>query len=227
MEIEASNLAHTLAGFCVGISETMVGYPFMTAKVLMQNKQPFWGFRWRRYYQGVKYPLVSSVGFNTLVFPLHERLHRDYGFSHVVAGWFAGLAVAPQMFFVDTFTIRRQTDQKVRLGMFRGARGLGMTAARESVALGAYFGTYHKARERCPPALAGGLAGLSNWTLTFPLDTLRTRQIAQRCSVREAWRQRQLWNGFGVAATRAVVVNAVSFTVYENTVALLHSSDIS
>ena len=219
---ETSSLAHTLAGFCVGLSETVVGYPFMTAKVLMQNKQPFWGLGWRRYYQGVKYPLVSSVGFNTLVFPLHEKLHKDLGCSHVVAGCFAGLAVSPQMFFVDTFTIRRQTDQAVRLGMFRGARGLGMTAARESVALAAYFGTYHKARERCHSAVAGGLAGLSNWALTFPLDTLRTRQIAQRCSVEQAWRQGRLWKGFGVAATRAVVVNAVSFTVYENTVLLFN-----
>ena len=67
--------AETAAGACVGLSETLVGYPFMTAKVLIQNRQPFWGLRWRRYYQGVKYPLVSSVGFNTLVFPVHDALH--------------------------------------------------------------------------------------------------------------------------------------------------------
>lgn len=214
--------AETAAGLCVGFTETLVGYPFVTAKVLMQNRQPFWGFGWRRYYQGVKYPMVSSVGFNTLVFPLHETLH-DRGYSHALAGGLAGLAVAPQTWFIDTFTIRRQTDQRITLNMFRGARGFGATLARESCALSAYFGTYHKARESCNSVVSGGAAGLANWTLTYPLDTVRTRQIAQRCGVREAMAQRRLWRGFGVAAARAVVVNAVSFTVYERALGLFRS----
>lgn len=212
--VDSSTLPHTLAGLCVGFSETLVGYPFVTAKVLIQNRQPFLGLRWRRYYQGVKYPLVSSVGFNTLVFPVHQTLH-DRGYSHVLSGGLAGLAVAPQTWFIDTFTIRRQTDQRVELGMFRGARGFGMTVARETMALSAYFGTYHKFRESCNSVVSGGAAGLANWTLTFPVDTLRTRQIAQKCSVREALAQGRLWRGYGVAAARAVVVNAASFTVYE------------
>lgn len=211
--------AETAAGACVGMSETLVGYPFMTAKVLIQNKQPFWGLRWRRYYQGVKYPLVSSVGFNTLVFPLHDALH-DRGYSHVLSGGLAGLAVSPQTWFIDTFTIRRQTDQRVGLGMFRGARGFGMTIARETLALSAYFGTYHRLRESCNSFVSGGAAGLANWTLTFPVDTLRTRQIAQRCGVAEALAQGRLWKGFGVAAARSVVVNATSFTVYEHALRL-------
>lgn len=217
--VDSSTLPHTLAGFCVGLSETLVGYPFVTAKVLIQNRQSFWGLRWRRYYQGVKYPLVSSVGFNTLVFPLHDALH-DRGYSHVLSGGLAGLAVTPQTWFIDTFTIRRQTDQRVGLGMFRGARGFGMTSARETTALGVYFGTYHKVRESCNSVVSGGAAGLANWTLTYPLDTLRTRQIAQRCGVREALAQGRLWRGYGVAAARAIVVNAASFTVYEQSLQL-------
>ena len=58
-----------LAGFCVGWSEVLVGYPFLTAKVLTQNGLPWWGHSLRRYYQGVRYPLVSSIGFNIVVFP--------------------------------------------------------------------------------------------------------------------------------------------------------------
>ena len=145
---------------------------------------------------------------------MHQTLH-DRGYSHVLSGGLAGLAVAPQTWFIDTFTIRRQTDQRVELGMFRGARGFGMTVARETMALSAYFGTYHKFRESCNSVVSGGAAGLANWTLTFPVDTLRTRQIAQKCSVREALAQGRLWRGYGVAAARAVVVNAASFTVYE------------
>lgn len=119
------------------------------------------------------------------------------------------------------FTIRRQTNQNVSFRMFRGAKGLGMTAARESVALSVYFPTYYFFREDCGSFVAGGLAGLANWTLSFPLDTLRTRQIAQKCTVRQALKQKRLWHGFTITAARAIVVNAASFTVYEKSLLLL------
>jgi len=202
------------AAFCVGVSETVVGFPFLTAKVLKQNGHKWYGHSFRRYYQGVKYPLLSSVGFNTVVFPLKDRL-TPYTGSYAASGAIAGLVVAPQMFFIDTFTIRRQTDQNVSFKMFRGARGLGMTGARETVALSTYFGTYHRMRENYGSLISGGVAGLANWSLSFPLDTLRTRQIAQRCSVSEAFKMGGLWRGFPIAAARSIVVNAVGFTIYE------------
>ena len=213
-----------VASFCVGWSETLVGYPFVTAKVLLQN-----GRSWRQpllhYYRGVKYPLMNSVGFNMLVFPVHARLYKDWG--HVGAGAVAGLLVSPQVFFVDTFTIRRQTNQSVSLSMFRGSRGLGMTFAREVLAMGTYFGTYYRVRDGANSFVAGGCAGLANWTLTFPLDTLRTRQIAQRCSVSEALSQGRLWRGYGFAASRSVLVNAVSFSVYERVLRYIRGSGFS
>ena len=64
-----------VASFCVGWSETLVGYPFVTAKVLVQNGES-WRQPFLHYYRGVKYPLMSSVGFNMIVFPVHERLFR-------------------------------------------------------------------------------------------------------------------------------------------------------
>ncbi len=217
LNIKASPCApmDILGGFCVGWSEVLVGYPFLTAKVLLQNRLPWWGHPLRRYYQGVRYPLVSSVGFNTVVFPLKERFYPHTG-SYFVSGALAGIAVAPQMYFIDTFTIRRQTNQGVGLKMFRGSRGFGMTVGREVVALSTYFGTYHKMRENYSSLVSGGVAGLANWTLSFPLDTMRTRQMAQRCSLSEAWRMGRIWKGFPIAATRAVVVNAVGFSVYES-----------
>ena len=126
------------------------------------------------------------------------------------------MVVAPQMYFIDTFTIRRQTNQDVGLKMFKGSRGFGMTMGREVVALSTYFGVYHKMRENYGSLVSGGTAGLANWTLSFPLDTIRTRQMAQRCSVPTAWRMGRIWKGFPIAATRAMVVNAVSFSVYES-----------
>ena len=210
-----------VAACAVGFSEVLVGFPFLTAKVLMQNDRKWFGLPIKRYYQGVKYPFFSSVGFNMVVFPLKERFY-PYTQSYWLSGALTGLCVAPQMFFIDTYTIRRQTNQSVRLSMFRGCKGFGMTVARESVALSTYFGVYHKVRENHNSFFAGGVAGLANWTTSFPLDTIRTRQIAQRCSIVEAAKQKKFWRGFSVAATRAVLVNAVSFTVFEKCLSYLN-----
>lgn len=208
------------AGFCVGWAETLIGYPFLTAKVLIQNKRAWWRLPLKRYYKGVRYPLVSSVGFNSLVFPLKDYLHNEKKMSYTAAGCLAGIAVSPQMYFIDTFTIRAQTNQTISFNMFKGSKGFGMTMLRESVALSTYFGSYHKCRETQNSFVSGAVAGLCNWTLSYPIDTVRSRQIAQRCSVTNALKQKRLWRGFEVAALRAMIVNACSFTVYESVLSL-------
>jgi hypothetical protein len=214
----------TLAGFCVGLSEVTIGFPFLTAKVLTQNKKKWWGHSIRRYYQGFQYPLMASVSFNSLVFPLKDYLHDVHGLHYAAAGAIAGVVVSPQMFWIDTYTIRRQMSKPVGLDMFRGAKGFGMTVARESVALSTYFSSYHACREHFGSFIAGGVAGLANWTLTFAyFDTIRTRQIAQRCTISEAFAQKRLWHGFRFAAARAVLVNAFSFTVYEQVLSAIQS----
>ena len=201
-----------LAGLCVGVSETLVGYPFLTAKVRYQNGQ-----RLPRslsgYYRGVRYPLCGSMAFNTVAFGVHDRTQSVLG--HGGAGVLSGVLVTPQVFCVDTLAVTRQTNQTVRWELLTRPKGLPMTLARETVALSVYFESYFRAREHVSSVWAGGFAGLCNWTMSYPLDVLRTRQMAQRVSAREALSQGSLWRGFGVVAARAVLVNAVSFTVYE------------
>ncbi len=209
MDGVASSIASSVAsGACVGWSETLVGYPFVTCKVLLQNGASCWGHPLRRYYRGVKYPLMSSVGFNMVVFPLHEFLCADTG--HVVGGALSGLAISPAVYFFDKRMVRCQVGGRSAL-----SRGFGMTCCREVLAMSAYFGVYYRAREDYGSLVSGGAAGLANWTLTYPLDTLRNRQIAQGCSVRAALKQGRLWRGYSFAASRSVVVNAVSFTLWE------------
>ena len=219
--------AEIVAGFCVGWSEALVGYPFWTCKTVLQNNQSLRGVTLRRLYQGVRYPLVSSVAFNTVVFPLKDYLHDTHQVPYALCGAVAGVVVAPQTCFFDTFTIRRQTDQSIHRSMFRGARGLGMTALRESTALSAYFTTYHALRDDFGVFLSGAAAGIINWSLTYPVDTIRTRQIAQKCDIPTALQQGQLWKGLRFALARAGVVNAVSFSVYEFVLRLLGSSSVN
>ena len=54
-----------------------------------------------------------------------------------------------------------------------------------------------------------------NWTLTYPIDVIQSRQIAQDVSIKEAIQQGKLWKGYGVCAARAIIVNAAIFSSYE------------
>ena len=65
------------------------------------------------------------------------------------------------------------------------------------------------------PLIAGGMAGLANWGLTYPLDVIKSRQIAQGVSIKEALKLGNLYKGFSVCGTRAVLVNAANFWMYE------------
>ena len=94
--------------------------------------------------------------------------------------------------------------------------GYWSTTARETLAMTVYFGTYKSLRkEEYNPMISGAAAGLVNWTATYPIDVIHARQIAQHISIKQAIKQGNLWRGFPVCATRAILVNGATFSVYE------------
>lgn len=63
-------------------------------------------------------------------------------------------------------------------------RGLGITAARDVPAFFFYFATYEALTQQDDPSVpigtghmmaAGGLAGMSSWLFTYPIDFLKSR----------------------------------------------------
>lgn len=70
--------------------------------------------------------------------------------------------------------------------------------------------------------VGGGCAGLSFVTVVHPIDLIKTRVQAGQ-TYTEALKDimKSGYRGFGSAGTRAVLVNAVSFAVYEETKGLL------
>ena len=80
---------------------------------------------------------------------------------------------------------------------------------------GIYFSTYNYLRNKEINILtSGGIAGLTNWTLTYPIDVIRNRVYAQKINMRDAYSQGNMWKGYSLCASRAVIVNAVGYWVY-------------
>lgn len=210
-----------ISGLCAGCAQVAVGHPFDTAKVLIQNNQKWYGLSVGEYYRGWKFPLISATVFNCTVFPVYERT-KDITNNNTISGGLAGLVVTPLVYLFDIGKIKKQTNQKLKFSDFYKTRGLTTTTIRETVAMMTYFGSYNYFKDlELHPLISGGLAGLTNWTITYPVDVVRTRQMAQNVTIEQAISQKNLWNGFGVCAARAIVVNSAIFFVYEKSKEIL------
>ena len=205
-----------IPAFCVGVTQVAVGHPFDTSKVLIQNNKKWFGLSLSSYYRGWRYPLISSTFFNCTVFPVYEYTIK-YTNNSFISGLISGIFVTPTVYAFDTFKIKNQTNQPISLSILKNQKyGKVSTFYRETIAMSFYFGSYNYFKDQgFNPLISGGLAGLLNWTTTYPIDVIRSRQIAQQISIKQAIKMGNLWKGYSVCALRAVIVNAANFWVYE------------
>lgn len=196
-----------IAGGVVGISQIAIGHPLDTIKVLIQNKQP-WRINFVDYYRGSTFPFVCSILFNSTVFPIYNRSF-EYTQSHFLSGAIGGFLMGPMVHYFDVAKIKRQTNQSIHFK----TKGIYMSCLRETMAVGIYFGMYEM-NKKYGPLISGGLAGTFSWMLTYPIDTIRSRQISQNKTLKMV-SKKSLWNGLCPCLMRAFLVNSVSFFIFE------------
>lgn len=214
------------AGACVGLTQVIVGHPFDTCMVLIQNGKKWKGLSFSRYYRGWKFPLVSATLFNSIVFPVYERSLK-YTDSRVFSGAICGICVTPMLYGFEIGKILRQTNQPLNFSHFKSSKGFYPLLTRETLAMSTYFTMYNFAKDNnFQPLVAGGMAGLANWGLTYPLDVIKSRQIAQKLSIKDAIKKGNFYKGFSICGTRAVLVNAANFWTYETIKGYLNSKII-
>ena len=205
-----------LIGGIIGLTQTLLGHPLDTIKVRIQNNQKWKNMKLTNYYKGCVYPFYGLLIYNIVVFPTYERSIK-YTNSHIASGFCAGVAVSPFVYITDVGKIKRQSGLELKIKDFVLTKGKVSNLARESIANMCYFGGYFYCKNelKFSPLISGGIAGLLNWTLTYPIDVIRTRQMANNISIKKAINQGNLWKGYSACAIRAIIVNSVSFYVYE------------
>ena len=202
-------------GACVGFSQVIIGHPLDTVKTLAQNNQNIRGLGLRGLFRGFRYPMLRSVVSNSVIFPSYLS-GKDYTGSSAIGGLLSGAISTPLLFPFDVGKIRRQTGKGLVLKDFIKTPGLSSMFVRESIAGGLYFGVYDYLRNNSvSPFFAGGAAGLVNWTITYPIDVIKTRQISRSISIREAIKLGNFWAGYPICAVRAILVSGGSFWVYD------------
>jgi len=210
-----------IAGSLSGFSQMIIGHPFDTLKVNLQNNNINTKFSLKHYYRGVTYPLISFGFLNAIVFGVHNRTQKIFK-NHIYSGMCAGFSVAPFMYIADIGKIKRQIGKQMTIKDIYKTRGILSSFAREMIGFSSYFGVYHFLRdEDFNIPMCGALSGLVNWTLSYPFDSIRSRQMAQNISAINAFKQGNLWKGYRICAIRALLVNSVGFWVYEKSKDLL------
>jgi solute carrier family 25 carnitine/acylcarnitine transporter 20/29 len=214
-----------LAGCSSGIVQSLIGHPIDTIKILQQNREAFYKNP-LHYYRGLSYPTAFNLLATGVTFDLNSRIKKLTG-SHYSSGFITGGLIAPVIFLFDVGKIHHQMNPTKFLSWrkFLNPNGIWATLIRESVSNGFYMGIYFDMEERNGALLSGGIAGLACWTVTYPIDVIKTRQMThaeQNLSFYNAYKMGGLWKGFTACAIRAVLVNAAGFWTYNKIKGLEH-----
>ena len=79
-----------------------------------------------------------------------------------------------------------------------------------------YFGNYkYFIQHDFSPFISGGISGLINWTIGYPIDVIKTRQITYNISMKEALQMGSFHKGLPICLCRAFLVNSFGFYSYE------------
>ena len=201
---------------CAGLIQAIVGHPIDTAKVFIQNNIKLRGLTIKDYYKGFKYPLLLSLIINGTIFPSYEFLNNNINNSFITGG-LVGTIVTPLVFTCETLKILKQTNKQITKQKILSTNGLITTLSRESLAMSIYFSSYNYFKKHDYNSFLGGsISGFSNWLVTYPIDVIKTRQIAQQISFTQAYKQGNLYRGLGITLIRAVLVNGCIFFTYEH-----------
>ena len=82
-----------LVGYCVGISQTIIGYPFDTIKTRLQTNS-IKIMKPKSIWMGIRYPLINSTLINTITFGNRDYFIRktdNYVLSYTLVGLINGV----------------------------------------------------------------------------------------------------------------------------------------
>jgi solute carrier family 25 (mitochondrial carnitine/acylcarnitine transporter), member 20/29 len=195
-----------IIGNSIGLSNIIIGYPLDTIKVHFQksNKMPKINLK---LYNGVKYPLYSSLILNTIVFGNYYHINtitENKFLSGFILGGIGSI-------FINPFEIKKIKNQvNYRNINYNSFSGLRYTFLRESFGYGIYFYVYNEIKSYSNPFFSGGFSGICSWLITYPIDTIRTKTLLnQRIQLKT------LYHGISFCLLRSFILDGLTFTIFD------------
>ena len=205
-----------IKGGLIGVSQTIIGHPFDTIKVLQQNniKINQSMLKPKILLSGIKYPIIISTAYNSAIFGLYSFFNKN-NMSKFQSGFLSGALMSIVLNPFEYYKINYQLLENKKQNKIW--RGIHFTMARESIATGIYFQNYFYLKDKnISPFIAGGIAGCNSWIITYPIDTIKTRyQSNHNFLIKDIVNQKNIYKGISFCLLRAFLVNGVSFTLYD------------
>ena len=212
------NFNYFFAGSISGIAQTVVGHPFDTLKVLQQNNKLKVNSL-KNLYKGISMPLIQTPLICGVSFFLNDSLNSYFTneyYSGLFSGFFSSFIICP----FEYYKINSQIQKKIYFdfkSLKKSYSNINYVILRETPALSIYFGLYNQClNNNISSFSAGGIAGVSSWLFTYPLDTIKTRmQSGKTNSLRESLLMGNLFKGLQICLIRAFIVNSIGFYSYD------------
>lgn len=216
------NTKSFIAGSVTGVIEVVLGYPLDTIKVNLQNMTfDITKLKPQYLYNGCMYPLLTNSIIISLEFGIFNYF-RNNNYSITTSGMLAGVATSMVMAPIDKFKIKKQilSSSYIYKNPYKGFQ---YVMLREVPATALYFNSYYYFKEKTSVMVAGGLAGIITWGITFPLDVLKTRMQSESYkTLKDALFFKGIYRGIVPCLVRAICINSVSFYIYENMIEILN-----
>ena len=211
-----------LPGIVSGLVHTVLGHPLDTLKARIQNKNNLKGSLWK----GLKFPLSQTIITNTFIFQhyefFHQKFHNPYA-SNFITSITTSILICP----FEKFKILNQNKIPYHVNLksiLFSFKDLNIVCARKIPGTFLYFSTFdYMKKKEYSTFFSGSMAGLVSWTLTYPIDTVKTRIQSGTCKTwKEAIQKGSLNKGIEYCMIRSFFVNGVNFYVYENVKKILN-----
>ena len=242
-----------IPGYLQGITRVFISHPFDYVRIYLQTNKSssitdfFKNHSYKNLYRGIGIPLITVPIDRAIQFKCYEYLNRNYNpfISGAICGLISSLFVLPSNFLCNNFILN---ENKKKLGKFivdeifkknefkKLSYGYKPELIRSILGTSIYLGTYGNMRNKFgndgkQSIINGAIAGITVWTITYPLETLKVeQQVNNNISLKKIYNERvkkygffNLWKGILPIYIRTLPSSIIGMFVYEKSRYLINS----
>ena len=231
-----------LPGFCQGVSRVLISHPFDYIRLYLQSnksnsfKHFFQNNKISSLYRGVGIPLTTVPIDRAIQFRIYEKLNKT-NISPFLSGSICGIVsvffTLPCSYICNNYVLNIENKsifefiKKNLQNPLQLYNGFKPELFRSTLGTSIYIGAYGTMRNNFgndfnQNIINGAVAGLSIWTITYPIETIKVEQQINNRNIIPILKQRignhgilNLWKGISTVYIRTLPSSIIGMVVYE------------
>jgi hypothetical protein len=241
-----------IPGYLQGTTRVLISHPFDYVRIYLQSNQSssikdfFKNHSYKNLYRGVSIPLLIVPIDRSIQFKSYEFLNKYYNpfISGALCGIISSIFSLPSNFLCNNYILKENKNNlrafiKEELSKYNDIKklifGYKPELIRSILGSSIYLGVYGNLRnifgsDNYQPIINSMVAGLSVWTITYPLETLKVeQQVNNNKNIKDIYNDRikrygffNLWKGILPIYIRTIPSSVIGMIVYEKSRKLLN-----